>query len=333
MSSEAVKEMGLKLVEEQYNARRLGAASLAACRLEIKRFYKWADGQGLKDIRKVRTAELLQYRKWLRETVSTRAADRLKPGTVNGRFRYVRALYSALYRFGLMDSNPAGQLVEDLPRQESTRRPLTEEEITTFLDQFDTTAPQGLKDRAMFELIYSSGLRVSEAAGLKVAKIDFERLLLKVHGKGDKERIVPLSRVAADVLLIYLGERVNNLDDWVFPGRRLVSDEHIKSTSISERFRDLLRRFDMDDPHISAHSIRHSTATHLLDHGAGVRHVQELLGHSTIESTARYTHVVTDHLKRLHRKHHPRENALFEDFDRKEYEKRLERVVKPEARD
>ena len=102
---------------------------------------------------------------------------------------------------------------------------------------------------------------------------------------------------------------------------------HLRSTSISERFRDLLRRFDMDKKEISTHSVRHSTATHLLENGASVRHVQELLGHSNIESTVRYTHVMIDSLAKVYRKHHPREHELFEVVDQ-EYERRLEKAFR-----
>ena len=100
-------------------------------------------------------------------------------------------------------------------------------------------------------------------------------------------------------------------------------DRFIRSTSISERFRILLRRYDMDKPEISTHSIRHSTATHLLEAGASVRHVQELLGHSSIESTVRYTHVMTDNLAKVYRRYHPREHELFEIAD-EDYQRRLQ---------
>jgi integrase/recombinase XerD len=135
--------------------------------------------------------------------------------------------------------------------------------------------------------------------------------------------MVPVSEVARDFLVRYLGDKLERPDAWVFVGSRgATKGGHLRGSSISERFRILLREFGMDKPEISTHSIRHSTATHLLENGASVRHVQELLGHRCIESTVRYTQVMTDALAKVYRRHHPREHELFETVD-EEYEKRL----------
>lgn len=207
------------------------------------------------------------------------------------------------------------------------RRALTEGEMQKFLDELDTTTAQGLRDRALFELVYAAGLRVGEVAGLKVSDVDFERRIMRVRGKGDKDRLVPISEVAKDVLLLYLGERVSDREAWLFTGSRgPMTGSHVRPASVSERFRTLLRRFGMDDPELTAHSVRHSTATHLLDHGASVRQVQELLGHAEVETTARYTHVVTENLKRIYRRYHPREQGLYEEVDA-EYRKRLQALA------
>jgi site-specific recombinase XerD len=185
------------------------------------------------------------------------------------------------------------------------------------------TTAVGLRDRALFELIYSSGLRVSEAAALKVSDIDFERRLMVVRGKFDRDRMVPVSEVARDFLQRFLHDKLERPDAWAFEGTRgATKGRHLRGSSISGRFRILLREFGMDRPEISTHSIRHSTATHLLENGASVRHVQELLGHRNIESTVRYTQVMTDALVMVYRRHHPREHELFEAVD-EEYEKRL----------
>jgi integrase/recombinase XerD len=203
------------------------------------------------------------------------------------------------------------------------RRELTEAEMQRFLDELDTTTAQGLRDRALFELVYAAGLRVSEVAGLKVSDVDFGRRIMRVRGKGDKDRLVPISEVARDVLLLYLGDRAQDPQAWIFKGTcGPRTGSHVRPASVSERFQTLLRRFGMDDPTISAHSVRHATATHLLDHGVSVRQVQELLGHASVETTARYTHVVTENLKRIYRRYHPREQAIYEEVDRT-YRQRL----------
>lgn len=207
------------------------------------------------------------------------------------------------------------------------RRPLTREEITRFLESIDTGTRQGLKDRTLFELIYSSGLRVAEAAALKVGDIDFDRRVMVVRGKFDRDRMVPISCVAHDFLVLYLGDKIDDGDEWVFTGYGgPTRGRHMSSMGVSERFRTLVRRFGMDRPEISTHSIRHSTATHLLENGASIRHVQELLGHRCIESTVRYTHVMTDTLTREYRKYHPREHELFEAVD-DDYDARLDSVL------
>jgi site-specific recombinase XerD len=179
----------------------------------------------------------------------------------------------------------------------------------------------------LFELIYSSGLRVAEAASLKREDVNLDRREIIVRGKGERDRLVPVSKLAAAFLELYLGQRIVPCM-WVFPGgsRGIQTGSHIRPASISERFRDLLRRFDMDKKEISTHSIRHSTATHLLENGASVRHVQELLGHKSIETTVRYTHIQIDGLTKMYRKYHPREHELFETVD-EEYYKQLNTLL------
>ena len=153
-----------------------------------------------------------------------------------------------------------------------------------------------------------------------------------VRGKFDRDRMVPISEVACDFLRLYLGERIENGDAWIFTGYAgFTRGRHLTSASVSERFQTLLRRFGMDKPEISTHSIRHSTATHLLENGASIRHVQELLGHRNIESTVRYTHVMTDTITREYRKYHPREHELFEAVDA-DYDARLDSLLVRKAK-
>jgi len=179
----------------------------------------------------------------------------------------------------------------------------------------------------LFELIYSSGLRVSEAAGIKVRDIDFQRREMIVHGKWDRERVVPFSKVAKDFLLVFLGQRIETPEAWVFTGTSGRSfGRNLRGTSISRRFRKLLMQFNMDKKEISTHSIRHSTATHLLENGASIRHIQELLGHRYIETTVRYTQIQTDGVFKVFRKYHPREHELFEAVD-DEYKRRFETLL------
>ena len=316
MTGESVKAIALELMSEEYVARRIGAAHTAQARKTILDFYRWTEENEIRDIRRVTPAEFLRYRDSLRAQLSKTTGDRLKHSTVNKRFSNVRQLYACLYRSGLIEEDPAGQLDDALPQEPERRRALTEDEMQRFLDELDTTTAQGLRDRALFELVYAAGLRVAEVAGLKVGDVDIVRRIMRVRGKGDKDRLVPISEVARDVLLVYLGERVSDREAWVFCGTcGPRTGTHVRPDSVSERFRTLLRRFEMDKPGVSAHSVRHATATHLLDRGVSVRQVQELLGHAQVETTARYTHVVTDNLKRIYRRYHPKEHELYEEVD------------------
>jgi len=324
MNQESLKELSLRLVDEELVARRYAEHSKTEVHIALKDFFRWASRRGAADIRTFGKKELSAYFAWLSTQPSKRTGERLAPRTVNTRFQWIGLLYSVLYRSGVIAANPMHGLSAKVPEPAGwQRRPLTRDEITTFLEAIDTTTPVGLRDRTLFELIYSSGLRVSEAAALKVGNIDFERRLMVVRGKFDRDRMVPFSEVARDFLVRFLADKTDRLDAWVFEGfRGPTKGGHLRAMSISERFRNLLREFGMDAPELSTHSIRHSTATHLLENGASVRHVQELLGHKSIESTVRYTHVMTDGLQKVYRRHHPREHELYEVVD-DEYERRL----------
>jgi len=322
MTNDELNALALKLIEEDMTARRLTEGSRAAIRIALRDFFRWTKTRDSGDIRVLRKKDLVKYHAHLAAQKSKRTGGDLSPNTINSRFYIVQTLYSCLYRSGLISQNPAHGL--DLKVNGGSywkRRPLSREEITKFLETIDGSTETGLRDRALFELLYSSGLRVGEAACLKVKDIDFARRLMVVRGKFDRDRMVPFSEVAHDFLTHFLGSRIDNVEAWVFPGY----NGHLAQNSISERFRELLRRFDMDKKEISTHSIRHSTATHLLENGASVRHVQELLGHTCIESTVRYTHVMTDNLAKVYRKHHPREHELFEVVD-EAYRRRLETI-------
>ena len=329
MSPEVAKALAGKLVEDQMSARRFAQGSRELMRRNLKDFLRWASRRGTPVFSLLGKKDLMSYHLWLCAQKSKLTGQSLSASTVNSRFQVVGTLYSCAYRAGIIGENPMQNLDLKLPEPSGwKRRPLTRGEITRFLENIDTTTPQGLKDRTIFELIYSSGLRVSEVASLKVGDIDFPRRQMVVRGKFDRDRVVPISQVAADFLKLYLGGRIDTPEAWIFRGSRgPTKARHLRSSSISERFRELLRRFDMDKKEISTHSVRHSTATHLLENGASVRHVQELLGHSCIESTVRYTHVMIDSLAKVYRKHHPREHELFEAVDG-EYEKKLEKAFR-----
>jgi site-specific recombinase XerD len=328
MTPQGVRDMARHLVEEEMNARRFSVHTREMIRASQKEFFRYVSQRLGGDLCAVGKKELLRYHACLVGQKSKRTGEPLAASTINNLFHGVCLVFSVLYRAGVIPENPAQGLALKLPLPVGwRRRPLTRDEITRFLERIETGTKQGLKDRTLFELIYSSGLRVAEAAALKVGDIDFVRRVMVVRGKFDRDRMVPISHVAHDFLVHFLGDRIETPDAWVFMGYAgQTRGRHISSKSVSERFRTLLRRFGMDKAEISTHSIRHSTATHLLENGASVRHVQELLGHASLESTVRYTHVMTDALAREYRKYHPREHELFEIVDTA-YEARFESLL------
>lgn len=327
MRSEIILELALSLSREEMKADRLTKESRSMAVKAQEEFAQWVREKGY-SLETMGKAHLAEYHQALCKRRSKKTGEILASCTINALFHNALKLFSILYREEAIKENPAHGLELDLPDNRGMRRrPLTQDEITIFLESIDTSTAQGLKDRTLFELIYSSGLRVGEACGIKVKDIDFERREVIVRGKGDRERLVPFSKVARDFLLAFLGKRLEEPQAWVFSGSSGTRiGQNLKSESISERFRTLLRRFEMDKKEISTHSIRHSTATHLLENGASVRHIQELLGHKSIETTVRYTQIQTDGVFKVFRKYHPREHELFESVDG-EYLKRFESLL------
>jgi site-specific recombinase XerD len=263
--------------------------------------------------------ELRGYHAFLCGKVSLKTGRPLSPEAVNAAFHAVSTLFALFFKIGVIEENPCFSLNLTLPECAGPkRRPLTRKEIALFFSRIDVAKLSGLKDRAMFELMYSSGLRVSEAAALKTSDIDFRSRQMLIHGKGGHERVVPFSEYAKKLLVLYQ-QRKKTVSCYVFPGSaykhsgREAGKEHIRSETITLRFRRLLRKFGMDKRGISCHSLRHSAATHLLENGADIRVIQQLLGHKSIETTVRYTQLQTRGILRVYRKCHPRETCQVSD--------------------
>jgi len=240
----------------------------------------------------------------LRKYLAEMRAKSFSKRTVARKLASLRTFFKFLYREGYLKTNPITAILT----------PKLDKKLPVFLDvakverlvqcpSQDTTA--GLRDRALLETMYSSGLRVSELVGLDESDVDFIAGVIKVLGKGSKERIVPIGEPALRAIRKYAGERDKGKvrdKDAVFlnkSGRRItdrsirrIVDKYIRACSIVE--------------HISPHSLRHSFATHLLDRGADLRSVQELLGHMNLSTTQIYTHVTMDRLKTVYDKAHPR---------------------------
>lgn len=218
----------------------------------------------------------------------------------------LKRLFRYLLRQNKISVDPTLQIATPkLPR--GLPKSLTEEDVELLLNAPDVSTPLGMRDRTMFEVLYATGLRVSELVGLSVAQVSLDMGVVRVMGKGSKERLVPLGEEALDWLQRYLREMrplllSGKLSDAMFVTQR-------GSAMTRQMFWYLIKRHakhgGLDKP-MSPHTLRHAFATHLLNHGADLRVVQMLLGHSDISTTQIYTHVARERLKALHAKHHPR---------------------------
>ena len=218
----------------------------------------------------------------------------------------LKRLFRYLLRQNRITTDPTLQIATPkLPR--SLPKSLTEQDVEMLLAAPDVQTPLGLRDRTMFEVLYATGLRVSELVTLNVAQVSLDMGVVRVMGKGSKERLVPLGEEALDWIRRYLaqGRPVllgGKLSDALFVTRR---GEGMTRQMFWYLLRKHARQGGLHKP-LSPHTLRHAFATHLLNHGADLRVVQLLLGHSDISTTQIYTHVARERLKQLHAQHHPR---------------------------
>ena len=242
----------------------------------------------------------------IRSFLSTVNAKGRSRATAARKLAAIRTFLRYLRREDAFRSDP-GSLVRTPKREVRMPAHLSEEEMTRLLDAPDASEPLGRRDKAIVELFYASGLRLSELAGLDIDDVNLSRRMARVLGKGGKERLVPFNNTTASALRAYLKDR----DQLI--GQRLAKDEALfvnyRGGRLTVRSIDrLVRRYAAAGarPGVSPHALRHSFATHLLQRGADLRAIQELLGHSRLTTTQRYTHVDAAQLLDVYRKAHPR---------------------------
>ncbi|MGQ9523541.1 MAG: site-specific tyrosine recombinase XerD [Armatimonadota bacterium] len=229
----------------------------------------------------------------------------LAPRTIHRRLSPLRTFCRYLVREGFMISDPTEEL-EPLKLGRRLPKALTVEEMRALIQYEGPDPVQAIRDRAIIELMYGSGLRVAEAAGLDVSDVDLQERTVRCRGKGGKDRVVPFGAPAAEALEAYLGSVRGRLSRG--------SDSALFLTRLGRRFstsglwrliKERARAAGITRP-VSPHTLRHSFATHLLEGGADLRVVQELLGHASIATTEIYTHVTSDHLREVYTASHPR---------------------------
>ena len=226
----------------------------------------------------------------------------------------LRSFYKYLNRRGYVESSPV--TVIRTPRQEKRLpRFLEPEQIQKLLSCPDTNTLLGARDRAILETLYSSGLRVSELVALNLTDVDFLGEVLHLRGKGKKERIAPIGPSALQAIQRYLTFRDVDPRKHNFDQVALLINKHgqrLSTRSVRRKLDKYLRQAGLD-PRISPHTLRHSFATHMLNNGADLRVVQELLGHRSLSTTQIYTHLTTSHMKDVYESSHPREHNNWDD--------------------
>lgn len=273
--------------------------TLAAYRADLTALARWLADREV-SVEQAGRGDLLAY-------LSHRVAAGARPRSTARLLSSLRRFYRHLVRDGRRKDDPTAQI--DSPK---LGRPLpdtlTERDVETLLAAPDVGSALGLRDRAMLELIYATGLRVSELVGLKLDQVNLRHGVVRTLGKGGKERLVPLGEEAGEWIARY----VNDSRPDLLEGRGACDDLFVTRRGggmTRQAFWHLIRRYARQagiDKHLSPHTLRHAFATHLLNHGADLRVVQMLLGHSDLSTTQIYTHVARARLKELHAEHHPR---------------------------
>jgi len=251
------------------------------------------------------------------ETVTAYLGDlrqhALSRATIQRKLSAIRQLHKYLVREGLTRVDPTAT-IPPAPKPARLPKVLTVKQCLALLEAPDATTPEGLRDAAMLTLLYATGLRVSELVGLRMHNVDLEGGSLRVRGKGNKERIIPVAPLALDLLQLYLAEArpafdKGRNDDAIFlspRGRGMVRQ------TFFNRLKQYCRLADIPED-TSPHTLRHSFATHLLEGGADLRSIQEMLGHSSLGTTQIYTHVSSGRKRAVYDATHPRARIVTTD--------------------
>lgn len=276
----------------------LSRNTLDSYRRDLQQFADWLGKKAGKTLAQVEQTDIQQY-------LAVRF-PKSRPRSISRLIASLRRFYRYALRENRIAADPTLQIDSPkLPR--SLPKSLTEEDVESLLEAPDINQPLGLRDRAMLEILYACGLRVSELVGLRVTEVSLSEGVIRVTGKGSKTRLVPMGEEAVDWVARYLKEArpeilQRRLSDSLFVTQR-------GEAMTRQAFWYLIRRYAIKAgirKPLSPHVLRHAFATHLLNHGADLRVVQMLLGHADISTTQIYTHVARERLKQLHAQHHPR---------------------------
>jgi tyrosine recombinase XerC len=278
--------------------RNASAHTIAGYRLDLGQFLDYIEGRG-SSLRRVDNVLIRGFMAQLHERKLKKSSSARKLAAIRSFFRFA-------VKKKWISENPARMVAT--PKQEMhVPSFLSEQEMAGFLDIPDSGRPLDLRDRAVLELLYASGIRVSELVGINLEDASLGERLIRVRGKGKKERLVPFGRVAAEHLTDYLRVRPELVLENVGEAALFLNYQGRRITSRSvERIVDKYIRLTAVKRKISPHSLRHSFASHLLGRGADLRVIQELLGHESLATTQKYTHLNLGQLMDVYHKSHPR---------------------------
>lgn len=292
----------LQLIDTYLDAvwmeKGLSDNTLSSYRRDLTQFAGWLCQRGA-DLKGLERGLLQQYLAW-------RVKERLRASSTSRLLSCLRGFYRYLLREEVISDDPT--LLIDSPKKgRSLPKTLTEADVEQLLEAPELSDPVQFRDRAMLEVLYATGLRVTELVSLQLFEMNLNQGVIRVMGKGGKERLVPLGEEAISWLQRYLVEARSELlcghvSDVLFPSRR---GQQMTRQTFWHRIKRHALVAGIDKP-LSPHVLRHAFATHLLNHGADLRVVQMLLGHSDLSTTQIYTHVAKQRLQSLHQEHHPR---------------------------
>ena len=280
--------------------RGLSNNTLQAYQSDLRKLAAWLLAERSRQLLSARREDLLEY-------LAVQSRKGRKPRSTARLLSCLRQFYQHALREGWAKTDPSARI--DAPKLgRPLPKSLSEGAVEALLQAPPTGDLESFRDRVMLEVLYATGLRVSELVGLRLNQVSINQGLVRVIGKGNKERLVPLGEEALNWLVKFLkGPRQELLDDRLcpdlFPPRRGAG---MTRQAFWYRLKKHAVTAGIDPDSLSPHTLRHAFATHLLDHGADLRVVQMLLGHSDLSTTQIYTHIARERLKTLHEKHHPR---------------------------
>jgi len=287
-----------RFLDAVWMERGLSPNTLSAYRADLTALDRWLQARGGSSIAAKRS-DVLDFIAW-------RVQSGARPRSTARQLSSFRRFYRYLVRDGVIADDPTAQIA--MPKiGRSLPKSLTEEEVEALLAAPEIDQPLGHRDRTMLEVLYATGLRVSELVNLKAGQVNMNQGVLRIVGKGDRERLIPLGDEAVQWLQRFIGGArleilIERQTDYLFPTRR--GDRMTR-----QAFWHIIKRYAQKagvQKALSPHTLRHAFATHLLNHGADLRVVQMLLGHSDLSTTQIYTHVARERMKDLHAQHHPR---------------------------